>query len=551
MIVALLSLFAAIHFTTGEPGADLGAALFTEITSKLGFSEALEPLPDGTYALPEITGSGVALFDYDNDGDLDILQIRFPPPGQPHMPAPDRLFQQQEDSTFLDVTANAGLGDPGYGQGVAVGDVDNDGDLDVYVTNFGGDTFYRNNGDGTFVDATSTSGFSGDYWSTSAAFVDYDGDGDLDLYVVHYVRFDPNKVCRWENSAPDYCGPQNFEAVLDTLYRNNGDGTFTDVSVEVGINSPGRGLGIVCADLTGDGWVDFYVANDEDVNQLWVNRGDGAFIDEALMRGVGVDAYGKAEGSMGITVGDVNNDGRPDLFITNLPTETNTLYISTEYGIFADESDSAGLGAVSLPYTGWGCGFFDFDHDGDLDLAVVNGRVKRGPLLPGALISDFWNLYAEPNFLFQNDGQGRFTDISQLGGAFTARVELGRSLAFGDIDRDGDLDIVAGYLNGIRVFRNDALAPDNHWLLIRAITANRDAIGAQVTIVAAGTKYVRLVLPGYSYLSSNDPRAHFGLGKIDKIESIEVTWPDGRRERFRVSGVDQEVTLRQGYGEAL
>ena len=403
--------------------ADESGGRFTEITAAVGFTDATEPWPDGIYAMPEMTGGGVALFDYDNDGDLDLLQIRFPPPNQPDAPAPNRLFQQGPDGTFLDVTTAAGLGDPGYGQGAAVGDSDNDGDLDIYVTNFGRDAFYRNNGDGTFTDATTASGFSGKQWSTSAAFVDYDRDGDLDLYVVHYVQFDPTVDCEGGNSAPEYCGPQNFEPTLDALYRNNGDGGFTDVTADVGITAPGKGLGVVCADLTGDGWVDFYIANDGEVNQLWVNSGEGVFADEAIIRGVGFNAYGQAEASMGVTTGDADGDGRLDLFMTHLRGETNTLYIATEYATFTDESDAAGLGAVDLPYTGFGCGFFDYDNDGDLDLALANGRVKRGTPLPGAAVGGFWNAYAEPNLLFENSGDGNFIDVSPLAGAFTDRIE--------------------------------------------------------------------------------------------------------------------------------
>ena len=533
------------------PAAGGNNTRFTEVTAQLGLGGIPESLADGTYALPEITGGGVALFDYDNDGDLDLLQIRFPPPDRPDAPAPNRLFQQQADGRFQDVTATSGLGDPGHGQGVAVGDVDNDGDLDVYVTNFGRDAFYLNTGRGTFIDATTKSGFSGTHWSTSAAFIDYDRDGDLDLYIVHYVQFDPTIPCNELNAAPVYCGPQNFQAAGDTLYRNNGGGTFTDVTTEAGITSPGKGLGVVCADLTGDGWIDFYVANDGEVNQLWMNRGDGSFVDEAVMRGVGFNAYGQTEASMGVAAGDVNGDGRFDLFMTHLKDETNTLYIATEYGMFADESDVSGMGAIDLPYTGFGCGLFDYDNDGDLDLALVNGRVKRARTLEGAAGSKFWQRYAEPNLLFQNDGSGHFRDASLLAGDFAAQLEVSRGLAFGDIDNDGDMDVVVGNLNGVRLFRNDAPAPKAHWLLVRAMDGSRDAIGAVVTVVTPKQRFVRLLLSSFSYASSSDLRVHFGLGHISKISTIEVTWPDGRREGFKAESVDRELTFHQGTGESL
>ena len=528
------------------------AALFTEITSTLGLNNAPEPWPNGTYAMPEMTPAGLGLFDYDNDGDLDLLQIRCPPPGQSHLPAPNKLFQQQSDGTFLDVTATSGLGDPGYGQGVAIGDADNDGDLDVYVTNFGRDAFYRNRGDGTFVNATKDAGVSGEHWSTSAALVDYDRDGDLDLYVVHYVVFESSVACKSLNDIPEYCGPQKFEPTLDTLYRNNGNGTFTDVTAEAGISSPGKGLGVVCADLTEDGWVDIYVANDGEMNHLWVNNGDGTFTDEALIRGVGLNGYGLPEASMGVTVGDANGDGKLDLFMTHLKDQTNTLYMATAYQILNDESDASGFATIDLPYTGFGCGFFDYDNDGDLDLAFVNGRVKRGPIIPGAAAGNFWNLYAEPNLLVQNDGDGHFTDMSSHACAFTTQIEVSRGLAFGDIDQDGDIDLVVSNLgNGLRVFRNNAPKLGTHWLRVRVMSGNRDAIGTEVTLVAADRQFLRLVLPGYGYASSNEPNVHFGLGKINTIEGLNVKWPDGKVEHFEVSNVDQEVTIRKGEGKTL
>jgi hypothetical protein len=544
-------LLASSHFSI-QARAEQSVAVFTEITAEIGLADLSETWPDGTYAIHEVIGGGVGLFDYDNDGDLDLLQIRFPPPGQPDAPAPNRLFQQQPDGTFLDVTTQAGLGDPGYGQGVAIGDADNDGDLDVYVTNFGPDAFYRNNGDGTFTNATKAAGISNDAWGTSAAFVDYDRDGDLDLYVANYVQFRQDEVCRGYHSARDYCGPLSFEPALDRLFRNNGDGVFTDVTVEAGITSPARGLGVVCVDLTGDGWVDFYAANDGEANQLWVNNGDGTFTNEAIIRGAAFNAYGQPQGSMGVAVGDINGDRQFDLFVANLTGETNTLYLSSEAAIFTDATEVSGFNGADFPFTGFGCGFFDFDHDGDLDLALVNGRVKRGPVLPTARVGDFWNAYAEPNLLFQNEGSGRFVNISSQTNPFTAQVKVSRGLAFGDIDNDGDIDMVVGNISGPpQVFRNDTFKSDNHWLRVRALAQNRDAVGAKAAVEAEGRKFVGIVLPGYSYLSSNDPRVHFGLGEIDKVDAIEVFWADGTRERFQAPGVDQDATVRQGTGEAF
>ncbi len=568
--IGLACVLTFVPFETNDV-AGRDKPLFTEITSAVGFDDSSERWPsNGTYTLPEIMGGGVALFDYDGDNDLDLLHIRsllFDEPFEETELSESeisgvylkglfwthfRLFQHQADGSFSDVTEGAGLDDAGYGQGVAIGDTDNDGDLDLYITNYGPDTFYRNNGDGTFVNTTDAAGFSGGGWSTSAAFLDYDADGYLDLYVARYLRFDPAVTCQRLSDARDYCGPQSFEGIPDSLYRNNGDGTFSDVTTEAGIISSDKGLGVVCADFTADGLVDLYVANDGEANRLWVNSGSGTFYDEAIMRGLAFNTQGKAEASMGVTVGDVDRDGELDLFMTHFHRETNTLYVASSYGIFSDATDSSGFAGIDLPFTGFGCGFFDFDHDADLDIALVNGRVMRGAVQPGANIGRFWNPYAEPNLLFENDGNGQFSNVGDQGGNFTSQVEVSRGLAFGDIDRDGDLDFVVGNIWGTpRVFRNDAPSPGTHWLSIRAMTGKRDAIGARVTVVTAKTKFIGLVLPAYSYLSSSDFKAHFGLGELESVEAIEVVWPDGTHERFDVPGIDRVLTVRQGEGESL
>ena len=539
--------------------AETDAPFFTEVTSALGFAQTEAPWPAGTHALPEIIGSGVALFDYDNDTALDVLHIRFPPPGSTDAPASNRLFRQQSDGTFIDVTEAAGIGDAGYGQGVAIGDVDNDGDADVYVTNYGPDAFYRNNGDGTF--SFVEVGTLNEAWGTSATFGDYNRDGYLDLYVANYVQYDPASVCRGKHSAPDYCNPQVFDAAPDRLFQNRGDGTFIDVTQETGIAAmPGRGLGVVCLDLTGDGWVDFYVANDGEANQLWVNQTDGTFAEEAIVRGLAFNTYGQPEGSMGIAVGDVNGDMRVDLFATHLSGETNTLYTASPYAVFVDITEVAGFAGRDLLFTGFGCGFLDFDNDTDLDIALVNGRVKRGAILEGANVGEFWNFYAEPNLLFQNSEIGHektaasitFKDVSSRAPDFTEQIEVSRGMAFGDIDRDGDVDMLVSSLdNQIRLFRNDTPTSENRWLFVRAITQKRDALGARVTLRAGSRALMGYVLPGTSYLSSNAPIVHFGLGTIDAVDAIEVHWTDGSREKFPGTAANRHVTVHQGKGESF
>ena len=533
--------------------AETDKPLFTEVTAALGLPRAEVSWTAGTHALPEVIGSGVALLDYNNDGALDVLHIRFPPPGKEDSPAPNQLFQQQPDGTFVDVTETAGIGHEGYGQGVAIGDVDNDGDVDVYVTNYGPDVFYRNNGNSTFT--LEEVGPSNEAWGTSATFGDYDRDGDLDLYVANYVQFDPETVCRGKHSAPDYCNPQVFEPATDRLFQNNGVGSFTDVTEQAGIAAmPGRGLGVVCLDLTGDGWADFFVANDGEANQLWVNQTDGIFAEEAILHGLAFNAYGQPEGSMGIAVGDVNGDTHPDLFATHLSGETNTLYIASVPSVFTDMTEIAGFAGRDLRWTGFGCGFLDFDNDAYLDIALVNGRVKREEILDGADVGEFWNFYAEPNLLFRNSHQRtvHFSDVSSRAPDFTERVEVSRGMAFGDIDRDGDIDMVVSSVdNRLRLFRNDAPPPQHHWLFVQAITQNRDAIGARVTLQTESRTLTGYVLPGTSYLSSSEPVVHFGLGTVDKIQAIEVHWQDGTREKFPGTTANRRVKVYQGKGRAF
>jgi len=517
---------------------------FTDITESSGLTFHHDPVAEGRYLLPEITGSGAAFLDYDHDGDLDIYLVQSGEGG-------NRLFRQDEGGRFADVTEEAGVGDEGYGMGVAVGDIDNDGFVDLYVTNVGPDVLYRNTGEGRFRNASEALGVADGAWSASATFCDFDADGFLDLYVTHYVTYDEKKGCTWSDGSKDYCSPQVFPGTSDRLYRNEKGRRFTDVSAEAGIrDARAPGLGVLCADLNDDGKLDFYVTNDGEANQLWLNQGGGSFEDEAFLAGVALDPAGQPEAGMGITAGDADADGDLDLFMTHIVNQTNTLYLNDGELGFEDRTTASGLGASSLAFTGFGTGFLDFDDDGDLDLAIANGRVQRGPVLAGASMPKVWNPYAEPNRLLMNEGDGRYTDVSDQSGEFGVPIEVSRGLALGDVDADGDLDLlVMNTAERARLYRNDA-AKRGDWLTVRAFDAarRRDAHGARITVVAGGARYLRLATPGYSYLSSNDPRAHFGLPSGASIERVEVVWPDGTEERFPASEPNRVIVLEKGSG---
>jgi len=519
--------------------ATVEAPLLAEITFLVGLDLEEPRWPDGSFELPEISGPGTAMLDYDGDGDLDLLQIRLPPPGSRHQPAPNRLLEQAESGRFEDVTQQAGIGDPGYGMGVAVGDVDNDGDSEVYITNVGQDRFYRNNGDGTFRDATVEAGFEGDRWNSGSTFCDYDLDGDLDLFIAGYLDYVWDRTCTAGTGEQEYCGPLAHNGLDDRLYNNRGDGVFRDVSAESGLHQLAvagqlaAGFQVVCTDLTADGLPDFYVANDQVPNYLWVNGGDGTFREEAVQRGVAVSSTGAAEASMGVALGDLNRDGRLDLYLTHLRGETNTVYTGDADGMFTDRTAQLGLGADDFPHTGFGCALFDLDHDTDLDIVVANGAVTANPRAGNPPPQGFWDRYAELNLIVLNTPDG-FAAAGSFGGRLAERREVSRGLALGDLDNDGDLDFVLQNNDGsLRAYRNEAPAATAHWLQLRVLSKRRDAVGTVARIETPLGAQIRLVQPSSSFQSSNDPRVHFGLGSAGTIESLELTWPAGDRTRFR------------------
>ncbi len=536
-----------------------GEPLFVESAASAGLAFTHVNGASGKYYLPEMMGSGVALFDYDGDGDLDVFLVQG---GRLEGGAGDgaptnRLFRNdltveadgRRTLSFTDVTARAGVGLRAYGMGVAVGDYDDDGDLDLFVTSFGPETLFRNNGDGTFADVTEEAGVSDALWSTSAAFLDYDKDGDLDLFVANYVDFtlSGNKTCTDALGARDYCGPQSYHPAPDRLYRNEGKGRFTDVTGSAGIaRADGAGLGVVAGDFDGDGWLDLYVANDATPNQLWINRRDGTFVDEGLISGSALNAAGNPEGSMGIASGDFDADGDEDLFVTNIVGETFAFYRNDGKGSFEDARVAAGLAAPTAAFTGFGTDWFDYDNDGWLDLFVANGAVnvieaQRGQKAP----------FRMRNQLFRNTGAGRFVETSADGGPAFARAEISRGAAFGDIDNDGDTDVVVTTNDGpVRLLLNQA-GRGNHWLQVALEQGprNRRAFGARVGVERAGRPTLwRRVKSDGSYLSANDARVHFGLGASPGLDALIVEWPDGQAERWnRVAG-DRLVTLRRGTG---
>jgi hypothetical protein len=532
-----------------------GVAL-VEVSAAIGVDFVHDNGAAGAYHMPEIMAGGVAVFDYDGDGALDLYFLQsgatVPPPGQAAHGAPDRLYRNQGDGSFRDVTAQSGLGDPGYGMGAAVGDVDNDGDLDLYVTNYGPDTLWRNQGDGTFREVTSEWGLGEADWSASATFCDFDRDGFLDLYVTRYVAFDPARECAQQGGRRDYCGPTAFPGVHDLLYRGDRGRRFVDVTADAGITSvEDAGLGVVCADVDDDGWVDFYVANDADPNNLWINQRDGTFVDDAMLLGTAFNRMGTAEAGMGVVAGDADGDHALDLLVTNLIEETNTFYRNLGAAGFEDATAVAGLAVGSMDLTGFGVAFFDLENDGDLDTAVANGAVKRRPAPWDAALSGYWRDYAEPNLLYTNRGDATFVEVAAA--PFTGTPAVSRALAAADLDSDGDLDLVTTTLDGpARVYRNDGAGAAS-WIAVSAIdpALGREAIGARVTIEAGGRTFVRHAIPAGGYLTATGAGIHLGLGAAGRVDGFEVRWPGGDVERFDGAPARGQVTLRRGEGKSV
>ena len=515
-----------------------------DVTKASGVEFVHEPGDLSRFPLPAIMGSGAALFDADADSDLDLYLIQAGPLPEDRggiLPAElpgNRLFLQQPDGTFRGTAGARGLADRGYGAGVAVGDADGDGDPDVFVANYGEDALYLGER-GSFERLDS--GIFGDRWSSSAVFCDYDADSDLDLYVGGYLVNDPDRDCVSASGEPDFCSPQSLPYERDALYRNLGDGTFEDVSGDLGILEERRpALGVLCHDFTGDGRLDFYVANDGEPNLLWEQTEGGDFADAALFLGVALNAQGRSEASMGVLLGDVDGDADLDLFMTHLRAQTNTLYRNQGSG-FLDDTPAMGLALPSLPWTGFGTRFLDLELDGDLDLVVVNGAVAREA---GAPASRGLDAYAEPAQAFLGDGNGRFEELV-LEGLTDVRA-VGRGLAAGDWDRDGDLDLVVTSVGGpARLFENRS-PRSGAFLVVEPREFSRSSPGAVVTVELGDRALVRAVNPEAGYLTSSEPLAHFGIPADAGISGIRIRWPDGAEERFAAPAADTRVVLSRG-----
>lgn len=547
LIALYLVLLLAFAGNSSRATAQKSSPIFVDVTEQAGIDFIHSFGDKHLSSILEGTGPGCAFLDYDMDGDLDIYVVNgaylpgindpYPEGREPKKELFNRLYRNNGDGTFTDMTHEARVGDTGYGIGVVVGDYDNDGDPDMYVANYGPNVLYRNNGDGTFTDVTQKAGVVGPQelngftkWSLHGCFFDYDKDGWLDLYVGNYLAFDPEYRIYF---APEgFPGPLAYEGQPDILYHNNGDGTFTDVTKEAGVYNPqGRAMSVGAADFDNDGNSDIFVANDAMENFLYRNNGNGTFTEVALEKGVAFGEFGEATSSMGPAFGDFDNDGDLDLFV---PDMGYTCLYRNDGKWFEEITTVARIAEVSGQYTSWAPIVFDYDNDGYRDIFVTNG--------------DAHHLYTEEDLLFRNNGDMTFEDVSLESGDYFSKAEyVGRGAAFGDYDNDGDIDIFVPNMSGPAILlRNDG-GDQNHWLTVRAIgtKSNRDGIGARIHVTAGALKQIGEVKAGSGYLSSNDSRVHFGLGKYTKVDSLEIRWPSGIVQTLRDVKADQILTVTE------
>ncbi|MEQ1472270.1 MAG: CRTAC1 family protein [Candidatus Acidiferrum sp.] len=510
----------------------------------------------------EMAGSGVALLDYDNDGWLDIYLVNgstFPALAGKEAPPRAMLLHNNHDGTFTDVTAKAGVANERWGFGAVVGDFDNDGWPDIYVTNFGKNRLYHNNRNGTFTDVAEKAGVALGGWSTGATWGDYDRDGRLDLFVPGYVKFDaehppisgqdglPSHFCQFRGVEVP-CGPRGLPGEADHLFHNNGDGTFTDVSVKAGVSDPKvyYGFASVFVDVDDDGWLDLVVANDSVPKYLYRNRHDGTFEDISYLSGFALNDDGREQAAMGIAVGDYNRDGKVDFYITNFSDDYNTLYRNDGDASFSDVSARAGIATLTIPFLGWGTGFLDFDNDGLPDIFVSNGHVYSG-----VDAQDWGTTWAQRPLLLRNVNGTKFIEVPPATGSALAMTMTGRGAAFGDLFNDGHIDVVMNNIDSIPTLLRNVVKNENHWIAFKLAGGEkspRDSIGAKVFVTAGGATQRGDVVSGGSYASSSDIRLHFGIGKATKVEKVEIRWPSGIKQEIVVGAVDRIYTVVEGKG---
>ncbi len=568
----------------GQPQSEISGEWFIDDSEKAGLDFVHFNGMTGRFYPPESMAPGVALLDYDNDGDLDVFLVQghvlgghthgdLPLLAREPMSPGGRLFRNDlkvaADGTrtlhFTDATARSGIDARGYGMGVAAGDFNNDGCVDVYLTNFGPNHLFRNNCNGSFTDVSKQSGTADPAWSVSASFVDYDRDGWLDLFVANYLDYavENDHPCPSRTGERDYCDPSAYRPTQSRLFHNDRNGRFSDVTASALVGGDfGPALGIATADFNGDGWIDMYVANDGQPNQLWINQHDGTFTNTALAAGAAVNGAGRATASMGVDAGDFDEDGDEDLFFTNLTQEMSTLFVNAGSGVFEDGGQNSGVALSSRRYTGFGTGWFDFDNDGWLDILSVNGAVRRLEALVRA--RDPFPFH-QKKLLLRNVGQGRFEDVTDRAGTVFQLSEVGRGAAFGDVDNDGDMDVLVGNDAGhVRLLVNN-IGNSNHWVGVRVVgkstprpsngsarperVQGRDMLGARIAVVAddGRTRWRRARADG-SYASANDPRVLVGLGRSTRVRTVRVTWPGGVTEEWTAVMVDRWTTLEEGTG---
>ena len=549
---------------TASGFVDSGPIVFEDVTKAAGLSGWKHTMGNADKRLIiDTNGSGVGLIDYDNDGWLDIYMVNGSTfnalDGKEEAPHA-ALFHNNHDGTFTDVAAKAGVTNERWGFGVAIADYDNDGWPDILVTNWGKNRLYHNNHDGTFTDVAEKAGVTLGNWSAGATWGDYDGDGRLDLFISGYVHFDRNNLPYEKTRATGFsycefrgesvmCGPKNLEGEPDHLFHNNGDGTFTDVSMKAGVADATNkyyGLTPVFVDVNNDGKPDLIVANDSTLSYLYLNRGDGTFEDASFASGFGLNEDGHEVAAMGVAVGDYMNNGQLDFAISDFSDEAKLLFRNQGNGGFTEESMRSGIGKISIPFLGWGDGFLDYDNDGWLDLMFMNGHIY-----PAADKFDWGTSYAERSLLFHNDRDGKFTEVPPVKGSGLADVLSSRGAAFGDLFNDGKIDVIINQMDGPPVLLRNVYPDRHHWVELKLIggpKSPRDGVGATVFLTANGLRQRRDVISGGSYVSTNDPRPHFGLGEATDPGTAEIHWPSGAREKIKLPAHDRIYTITEGKG---